>query len=152
MSVLKSCLCAPLTSSLAVVVVGVETSLQHLRNFVHLTVLDEFDELPQICLHNNMREISVTVRRKNTNGGGCERENGRIRVQSCKKTEIEVELEKGVKVQTQLRENEKWKCSGIQCKSEGGQWNQEAQEDSECGDPFCSAPVCLLSRPRDKNR
>lgn len=45
-------------------VVGIEASLQHLRYFVHLIMLDKVHELPQICLHNHRRERAITVRIK----------------------------------------------------------------------------------------
>lgn len=55
-----------LTTSLTVMVVGIEASLQQLRHFVHLIVLDEVHELPQIGLcRNQRRERAITVRRKN---------------------------------------------------------------------------------------
>lgn len=54
-----------LTTSVTVMVVGIEASLQHLRHFVHLIMLDEVHELPQIGLCNQRRERAITVRRKN---------------------------------------------------------------------------------------
>lgn len=62
-------------------------------------MLDQLHELPQIRLHKHRREY--ITENKRANGGGCEGENDRIEVQSCKKTEIEVETEEAVKVQTQ---------------------------------------------------
>ncbi len=60
------CLCSyaecSLTTSVTVVVVGIEASLQHLRHFVHLIMLDEVHELPQIGLRNQRRERAITVR------------------------------------------------------------------------------------------
>lgn len=50
------CLVCSLTTSLAVMVVGIEASLQHLRHFIHLIMLNEVHELPQIGLHNHRRE------------------------------------------------------------------------------------------------
>lgn len=61
------CLCTgnSLTTGLTVMVVWIKASLQHLRHFVHLIVLDEVHELPQIGLCNHRRERAITVRRKN---------------------------------------------------------------------------------------
>lgn len=63
------CLClyaeCCLTTSVTVLVVGIEASLQHLRHFVHLIMLDEVHELPQIGLRNQRRGRAITVRRNN---------------------------------------------------------------------------------------
>lgn len=103
-----------LTTSLTVVVVGIEASVQQLRHFIHLIVLDEVHELPQIGLHKNQRrERAIRARGKEQMVVGVRER------KSCKKTEIVGEMEKGVEGQTQARVGEKWKRSGRRCETEG---------------------------------
>jgi len=44
------------TTSVRVMIVGVQPSLQHLGNFVHLMMLDVFHEFPQVDLTEGVRE------------------------------------------------------------------------------------------------
>lgn len=84
-----------LTTSLTVMVVGIETSVQQFRHLVHLIVLDEVHELPQVALCNrHRRERVIRKRRKNKWWWVCvsEKKPG----QSCKKPEIEGERERKV--------------------------------------------------------
>lgn len=57
-------------------VVGVEASLQHLRHFVHLIMLDEVHELPQIGLHNQRRELYYSEKKEQMVVGVRERKAG----------------------------------------------------------------------------
>lgn len=45
-------------------VVGIEASFQQLRHFVHLIVLDEVHELPQIGLHKPEKRASYYSEKK----------------------------------------------------------------------------------------
>lgn len=65
-----------LTAGLTVVVVGIEASVQQLGHFVHLVVLDEVHELPQVGLHTQEdRERAFRVRRREQTAVGV-REGG----------------------------------------------------------------------------
>ncbi len=86
-----------LTASLTVVVVGIEASVQQLGHFVHLIVLDEVHELPQIGLRKPKKRKKYNSEKKEQMVVGVrEKKSG----QSCKKTEIEGEREKGAEGQT----------------------------------------------------
>lgn len=62
---LKSEVLCSLTTSVTVMVVGIEASIQQLRHFVHLIMLDEVHELPQIGLHKpEKREIYYSEKKE----------------------------------------------------------------------------------------
>lgn len=90
-----------LTTGLAVVVVGVEASVQQPGHFVHLTVLDQVHELPQIGLcKKQRRERAIGARRREQMVVGVREREG----QSCEETEIVGEIERGAEGQTAVKD------------------------------------------------
>lgn len=97
-------------------VVWIEASLQQLGHFVHLIMLDEIHELPQIGLRKTReeRESYYSEKEKNKRWWVWERKSQDRAANDWNRSAAR-ERCRG----SNITEGEKWKCLGIQCEIEG---------------------------------